>query len=400
MIVISCSLDSSLERAEHQGTLQADKARYSLFEHFGSVVLLTQDTKEFGKELGKIIHVPCAFSKFEIVRIFLSEHKFPRWVYFYFSSFRWLIRNRKKIGVVITENVNSPTPFLFSSLCGIPIYIHYHYDVATQVAKINKSRFEGVLLLFLEKLCFRKATCVWVTATSLAEKVKRFGAKRVTLLPNWYDFDRQPVKQLSEPSKSGHRLLFVGRLHPVKRVNLLLKAFANLRKFCPDASLNIIGDGDERQKLISLAKDLELGQSVKFLGFKNHETVLDIMSKADLLVLSSKMEGNPKVLIEAMMLRVPIVATNVPGIRDIIQNGKTGHLVNNDSSDDLAQAMDYVLGNRIYASTIAENAYEFAKNYFSKEQALKRVREDFLIDAFPKIHKSKPDNIHLFRVRA
>lgn len=379
MIVISCSLDSSLERAKHQGTLQADRARYQLFESFGSVVLLTQDIKEFGTELGKIAHVPCAFSKFEIVRTFLSNQKFPRWVYFYFSSFHWLLRNRKKISLVITENINSPTPFLFSSLFKIPVYVHYHYDVTTQVATINKNRFEGVILLFFEKLFFGKATCVWVTASSLAEKAKRFGAKKVTLLPNWYDLDKKTTKQLNEHLGSGPKLVFVGRLHPVKRVNLLLEAFAELRKFYPDASLNIVGNGDERQNLIKLAKDLELGRSVKFLGFQNHETVLDIMRQADLMVLSSKMEGNPKVLIEAMLLKVPIVATNVPGIRDMIQNGETGHLVNSDLPLDLTKAMSYVLTNRTYAKRIGENAYEFAKNHFSKEQALKRVREDLLI---------------------
>lgn len=379
MIVISCSLDSSLERAKHQGTLQSDKARYQLFESFGSVVLLTQDIKAFGSELGKIAHIPCAFSKYTIVRTYLSKHKFPRWVYFYFSSFHWLLRNRRKINVVITENVNSPTPFLFSSLFKIPVYVHYHYDVATQVATINKNRFEGVMLLFLEKLFFRKATCVWVTASSLAGKAKRFGAKRVTLLPNWYDFDENLAKQFSERLEPGHKIVFVGRLHPVKRVDLLLKAFAKLRKLYPDASLNIVGDGVERQKLMTLANDLELGQSVHFLGFQNHEKVLELLRQADLMVLSSKMEGNPKVLIEAMMLKVPIVATNVPGIRDMIQNGKTGHLVDSDLPEDLTQAMSDVLSKRKYGRRIAENAYEFAKNHFSKQQALKRVREDFLI---------------------
>ena len=313
------------------------------------------------------------------MRTYLSKHKFPRWVYFYFSSFHWLLRNRRKINVVITENVNSPTPFLFSSLFKIPIYVHYHYDVATQIATINKNRFEGVMLLFLEKLFFRNATCVWVTASSLAGKAKRFGAKRVTMLPNWYDFDENLAKQLNERPEPGHKIVFVGRLHPVKRVDLLLKAFAKLRKLYPDASLNIVGDGVERQKLITLANDLELGQSVHFLGFQNHEKVLELLRQADLMVLSSKMEGNPKVLIEAMMLKVPIVATNVPGIRDMIQNGETGHLVDSDLPEDLTNAMSVLLSKRKYGRRIAENAYEFAKNHFSKQQALKRVREDFLI---------------------
>ena len=76
------------------------------------------------------------------------------------------------------------------------------------------------------------------------------------------------------------------------------------------------------------------------------------------------------------MLRVPIVATSVPGIRDIVQHGETGYLVAGDLPAELSAAISYVLGNRKYALRIAENAYEFAKQRFSKEQALKRIGED------------------------
>ena len=379
MIVISCSLDSSLERAKYQGTFSADMDRYRLFENFGGVVLLTQDTKSFITDLNKIKHVPCAFSKFEIIRKTLSQRKYVRWFYCSFSSFFWLLRNRGQVVCVITENVDSPSAFLFSLLSGVPFYIHYHYDVATQIFKVNKSYLEGILLLFLEKLCFKKADCVWVTAANLADKAKEFGAKKVTLLPNWVDFDTEVKKPVEENDKSRGRILFVGRLHPVKRVNLLLEAFAQLRKINPEVCLSIVGDGDGRQNLMALAKDLGLFDSVQFLGFQNHETVLDIMKQSDMIVLPSKMEGNPKVLIEAMMLRVPIVGTNVPGIRDIIRHGETGHLASEASALNLALSMDYVLRSTEYAHKIAENAYEFAKSQFSKKKALKRIREDLLV---------------------
>jgi glycosyltransferase involved in cell wall biosynthesis len=374
MIVVSFSLDSSLAQARLQGNLQAHGERERLFKTFDRVVLLTQDTQRFGDELAGITHVPCAYSRFEIVRTVLSHFKFLRWLYFSLSSFLWLLRNRREINVVISRNADSPTPVLFSSLFGIPYFIHYHYDVATQIRKINKRAFEGMLLLFLEKICFKKAACVWVMAANLGEKAEALGARKVTLIPNWVDFKEKPKsrrKEFAEPI-----ILFVGRLHPVKRAHLLIEAFSQLGEVYPHATLYIIGDGKELRHLVALAKKLKLDKHVQFLGFQSHEKVFDMMRQSDMIVLPSKMEGSPRVLIEAMMLKVPIVATNVPGIRDVLRHSETGHLLARATPEDLAAAMDYVIRNKKYAVKIAENAYKFAKQQFSKEHVLKKIRDD------------------------
>ena len=376
MLIISCSLDFSLALAKLQGTLQANRERYNLFNNFDHVVLLTQDIQGFNNELGQITHVPCAHSRFKIVETLVSRFKFLRWIRFSCLSFIWLLRNRAEIYLVLSENVDSPTPFLFSWLFKIPYYVHYHYDVATQVSKINKQVFEGTLLLFLEKLCFKRATCIWVTAKSLSEKAKLYGAKKVTFIPNWVDFNVAPRDLLEESAKSSARILFVGRLHPVKRVDLLLKAFAQLRRVCPDANLSIVGDGVERENLFTLANKLGLSNSVQFLGFQNHEKVIDIMKDSDLFVLASKMEGNPRVLIEAMILKVPVVATDVPGIRDIVRHGETGYLVLRPLPEDLALGMEYVLFHRDYYMKITEKAYAFAREQFSREKVLGKISVD------------------------
>ena len=375
LLIISCSLDSSLELAKLQGNLEAHRERYHMFNDFDHVVLLTQDVQDFSNELGGITHVPCAHSRFKTVEKAVTLFKFLRWIRFSHLSFVWLLRNRAEIYLVLSENVDSPTPFLFSSLFRIPYYIHYHYDVATQVGKTNKHGFEGILLLFLEKLCFKRATCVWVTAKNLSEKVKSYGAKKVTFMPNWVDLTATP-KVRKDSAESKNRILFVGRLNPVKRVDLLLKAFARLRRVCPNVTLSVVGDGVERKNLVALANKLELGNAVKFLGFQNHNKVISIMKDSDLFVLSSKIEGNPRVLIEAMSVKLPLVATDVTGIRDMVHNGETGHLVRS-SPEDLAIGMEYVLKHNEYALRITENAYQFAQEHFSRARAVEKIRTDF-----------------------
>lgn len=356
-----------------QGTLQPHLERYRLFDNIDQVTILTQDTEKFQDPLGVVQHIPCAFSKSKIIRTTLSRISILRWIYFSQYSFFWLITNRSKIKVIVSENIDSPTPLIFSAITKTPLYVHYHYDVSTQVSKINKRELRGYLLLSMERLVFGKAAGIWVTALSLGKKAKAFGAKKVTLLPNWIDFNQKTAARTTAKSSS---IVFVGRLHPVKRVPLLLEAFAQLRKKIPNIMLKIVGDGEERQNLLELSQKLELGNSVTFMGFQTHDKVLQIMKQSDLIVLPSKMEGNPRVIVEAMMLKVPVVAAKVIGIKDIIKHGETGHLIAKDVPEDLAQAIEYVLTNKQYAEKIAENAYEFAKQNFSKEQALKRIGED------------------------
>jgi glycosyltransferase involved in cell wall biosynthesis len=380
MIVFSCSLDSTLAQAKLQGTIRTEE-RYQSFRRFDSVVLLTQDTQGFEEELAGIRHVPCAYSRYSFVRSALTRLRLIRWLYFSYSSFIWLLRNRSEVKMLISENVDSPTPFIFTSLFKIPYFIHYHYDVAAQVSKINKldrvRAVEGILLSFLESTAFKRATCVWVTAESLGDKARALGAKKVNLIPNWIDFTDRPRSRLDE-SGFQERVLFVGRLHPVKRVDLLIKAFNKLRETHLKATLTIVGDGEEYPNLVALTKDLELESSIKFLGFRNHEEVLEIMGQSDIIVLPSIMEGNPRVLVEAMMVKLPIVATDVPGIRDMVKHAKTGHLVSQASPEELASAIDKVLRDRVYADRLAEDAYKYAKQQFSKNEVLKKIQEDLI----------------------
>jgi glycosyltransferase involved in cell wall biosynthesis len=379
MIVIFGSLDSSLEQAKLQGNFRAIAEDYKLFESFDNVVFITQDSKDFSDEFGGIKHVPCAHSRFKVTKILFSKVSFLRWMNFSLESFLWLLRNRREIRVVISENVDSPTPFIFSSLFKLPYYIRYNYDVATQVKSINKHFFEGVLLVFLEKLAFKRASSVWVMAPNLKEKAKIVGAKKIKLIPNWISLSEKPRNSSQTSDDHSARILFVGRLHPVKRPHLLVEAFSLLRKDYPQANLNIVGDGVERSRLERLVEKLGLSDSIKFLGFQSHENVLDIMRKSDLIVLPSVMEGNPRVLVEAMMIGLPVVATNVPGIKDMVQHARTGHLVEQATPKDLYTAISYVLSNKKYALEIAENARKFAIQEFSQEQVLNKIREDLLL---------------------
>jgi len=373
MIVVVLSLDSVLSSTQIPQQLKREGNIEDLLKNFDHVALLTQDTKNFTDYLDGIEHVPCAPSKSERIHRVLSRLAYLRWAYFYIYSSLWILKHRGKIRLIVSIGVDSPAPLL-SLLFGIRCVVYYHYDVAFQVSNINRRHVIGTLLLLLERFAFRRADTVWITSPSLMSKVKMSAAKRIRIIPNWVDIQKIGSAQSSEERRAGFRVLFVGRLHQVKQVDLLIQAFQLVHARIPSTSLYILGNGEQRQSLVKLTNNLGLSASVHFEGQVDQKTVFTMMKKSDVLVLPSKVEGNPRVLIEAMANRVPIVATNVPGIKEMIQHKKTGYLIDNQKPKDLAYSIEYVLRNKQDSTNMVKSAYAFAEQNFSKENVLKKIR--------------------------
>lgn len=126
------------------------------------------------------------------------------------------------------------------------------------------------------------------------------------------------------------RLVTVGRLIPLKRINRLIGLIGQL----DGVGLVIIGDGPERQRLEGLARALGVQDRVHFAGQKHQEEALAVMAACDVLVLNSTHEGFPHVILEAMGLGLPVVATAVGGVPEMLRDGENGRLV--PPSDDKA----------------------------------------------------------------
>lgn len=135
------------------------------------------------------------------------------------------------------------------------------------------------------------------------------------------------------------RMLFVGRLVPVKGVSVLLQAFGRIISDFPEATLTIVGDGEERARLQAMAADLDADGRIHFTGARNQQQVAAHMAEADLLVLPSFAEGLPVVLMEAMAAGVPVIATHVAGTPELVEDGVTGRLVRPGDTAQLAQAV-------------------------------------------------------------
>lgn len=137
----------------------------------------------------------------------------------------------------------------------------------------------------------------------------------------------------------GLRILNVGRLIPLKGQAELLRALAALREREVDATLTIVGDGPDRARLESLAAELKVTDLVKFAGAVGQDEIAGLYGAADVFCMSSFAEGIPVVLMEAMAMQVPVVATRIAGIPELVEHGVSGLIVSPGRADRLAQAL-------------------------------------------------------------
>lgn len=146
----------------------------------------------------------------------------------------------------------------------------------------------------------------------------------------------RPLRQELDVGPDEVLALFVGRLVPIKRVDVLLDAFAKAADRAPALRLVIAGDGEERDALERRAASLGIADRVAFLGFRHDLDVLN--AAADIAVLSSDNEGTPVSLIEAVAAGRPVVATDAGGIREVVGEA-AGELVPTGAVDAFADAL-------------------------------------------------------------
>lgn len=169
-------------------------------------------------------------------------------------------------------------------------------------------------------------------------------------------------------SRSVPRILYVGRLSPEKGLDDLFAALKLLRKRISFEAV-IVGDGILLQELRNLAARLGLGDNIHFVGpVVWGDSLFSIMRQCDVLALPSKTEGLPLVLIEAMSQGIPVVATKVGGIPEIVEDRSSGLLVPPKSPEDLADALwDALFDKKLREKLIANGIKVASKNTFVEQ---------------------------------
>ena len=225
----------------------------------------------------------------------------------------------------------------------------------------------------IQKFASRAADLVVVPSESVAQiacKRCAIPRQRVIVIPNAIDIDQFAVARHAVFSQQTHRIVFVGRLDPIKRIDDLIDAITML----PDSfKLDIWGDGAERTRLEAIIARRQLDERVKLHGATTK--LLSVYQQADVLVLPSDAEGFGLVLIEAMAAGVPVVATNAPGIRDVVQDQQSGLLVPPRDSNLLARAILKLSNDHSLQERLIENGLKHVNQNFSWERVIECYRK-------------------------
>lgn len=228
----------------------------------------------------------------------------------------------------------------------------------------------------LQRMAYRCATQIVANSPSAAQVLADEGIARsqVKVIPNGLDgmaYGRRP------PKRQPGRVVTVANLRPEKNHETLIAAAALLADSCPALRYQIVGDGSRRRELEALARRAGVDRIIEFSGHR--EDIPSVLAASDVFVLPSRSEAFPNAAIEAMAAGLPVVASAVGGLRDLIDPGRTGILVPPGDPSLLAAALKGLYEN-------PERAWEIGAA--ARAEVLGRYSFDRMVSAFEALYES------------
>lgn len=328
----------------------------------------------------------------EIVPIRLLPPYFP-----YLLTFPLAMEARRRIKKKLVDivhshsfgQIHSDISLIFAKKSGLPTAytIHGWKNIETSFVRPLLSAYESTIA----PRVLRSADVITVLGKRGAQYVqsllKSQGRNRIEIVPNGVDFRR--VRNIVENTRNKNFwknmeipdnrkiLIYAGRLTKMKGLIDLILAFRQVHKSNKDSFLLIIGDGPLKNSLVTLINNYGLRGSCKIVAQTTNYNLLRYLANAHIFVLPSYAEGMPTVLLEAMAAEVPVIATNVGDIEDIVIHKETGLIVQPGNIQQLANSILEVLDSEKLRRKLARNSLEIAKlhDWFLIAEKVGRIYE-------------------------
>jgi len=281
-------------------------------------------------------------------------------------------------GIFLCQNIKKYKPILTVSIFGsvnIFLIVGFFCGVNKRVAWIRtlSSQFPQKKLLILRKSLVYKLSTNLIS-NSLATKddvVEKFGVpeSKIKVLPNSVSDAYERI--ILEKSKH-NTITYVGRLHHSKGVDILIRAFSLIHTQFPDFKLVLVGNGEQKNNIVNLVKELRLENHVEFKGNLSKNKVLEVFKNTYLAVIPSRSEAFGYTVIEAMSMKTLVVGADNTGIAEIIKDLKTGMLFRTGSSIDLAQRIIKAIDEPLLRDKLAIEGYKHFIHNYELKKAIER----------------------------
>ena len=268
-------------------------------------------------------------------------------------------------------------PYSFITHLNIPVIITVHglnsVRVKGSYPKSDYLNFKFILYPYFEKKALINATKIITVSQWAKEKSDRIIGvnSKTTYIPNGIVYDRYcniQYKPISHPS-----IFFVGRLVKFKGVDILIKSLQIVTEVYPNIHLYIAGNGPQGRKLKSLATKLNVHNEITFLNFLSEDEKLKMFKSADIFAVPSRIETFGIVVLEALASGIPVVASNVGGIPQILGNGKYGVLAKAGDPEDFAKKIITLIKNKSLRNELSEKGKQRVKDYSWDDIASKTI---------------------------
>lgn len=228
-----------------------------------------------------------------------------------------------------------------------------HIPVIVSVRSNPAREYSDKLTRFLANTLFAKAAGVVLQTSQAKEFFVEAVRKKVVILPNSLSEQFLQERVACERRKE---IIWVGRMDANKNPKMLLQAFAEIAEKYPEWIVKFVGEGYQREELEKISLENNMAGQISFIG--RVDDVPSVIKEASVFVLTSKQEGMPNALIEAMVSGLASISTDCPcgGPAELIQNGINGMLIPVDDRTALVKALDKVLADDEYRCSLGQNA--------------------------------------------
>lgn len=271
----------------------------------------------------------------------------------------------------------------------VPVVVHtFHGHVFEGYFGIGKT----MLYKFIERQLARKSSAIIAISElqklALSQQHKIAPTSKFEVIPLGFDLTRfqQDNAVRRKEFRNEHKLEentiaigIIGRLVPIKNHELLLNALKLIEKELQwKVVLFIIGDGELKQELKQKVKMLHFSELVEVQFYGWEKNIAKLLPGLDIVALSSINEGTPVSLIEAQAANIPVISTNVGGVLNVVDNGNTGFVVEENEVHSYAKMLLKLINNQEIREKMSQNGWNFVQQKFSYKRLCHDVRQLYI----------------------